>query len=144
MISGEAARAVAASSPVSVSDTSSRLSLVRTRLAYESTMLSWVRTATSLITFGFGVHQVFRIAPGGSSRASAVHAPYLFGTMMVGIGLLALIFSALEHRAAEKALNTAYPVSAGYPPAPRSYARPLSALIGLLGFGALILMHFGP
>ena len=30
----------------------------RTRLAYQRTMLSWVRTATSLITFGFAVYNI--------------------------------------------------------------------------------------
>jgi uncharacterized membrane protein YidH (DUF202 family) len=36
-------------------DVSTRLAVERIRVAYERTMLAWVRTATALITFGFGV-----------------------------------------------------------------------------------------
>jgi hypothetical protein len=36
-------------------DVASNLAVDRTRLAHERTMLAWVRTATSLITFGFGI-----------------------------------------------------------------------------------------
>jgi uncharacterized membrane protein YidH (DUF202 family) len=36
-------------------DASAKLSLQRTVLSHERTMLAWVRTSTSLITFGFGI-----------------------------------------------------------------------------------------
>jgi putative membrane protein len=128
---------------VRLADASSRLALVRTRLAHDRTMLSWVRTATSLITFGFGVHQVFRIAPGSVPEGLRDTTPYLFGSAMVGIGLMTLVFAALENRSATAALDSAYPVSEGYPPPPRSHAGMLGACIGLLGIGALILMNIG-
>jgi putative membrane protein len=117
------------------------MSLVRTRLAYERTMLSWVRTATSLITFGFGVHQVFRIAPGTPTEGFHSTTPYYFGSAMVAIGLVTLVFAALENRGSSGVLDSAYTESEGYPPAPRSYAQILAGLIGFLGIAALVLMN---
>lgn len=122
-------------------DASSRLALVRTRLSHDRTMLSWIRTATSLITFGFGVHQVFRIAPGLTKEGAHQTAPFAFGTIMVGIGLATLVLASLDHRRATLALESDYPASAGYPPATRSHAGTLGALIGLLGIAALVMMH---
>ena len=125
------------------SDTNGRLALVRTRLAHDRTMLAWIRTATSLITFGFGVHQVFRILPGSGPAGLRETTPIAFGTMMVGLGLAALILAALENRAATTSLTQGFPPSAGFPEAPRSYARIMGVLIFALGIAALIVMHPG-
>jgi len=35
------------------------LALERTRLAHDRTMMAWIRTATSLISFGFTIHKFF-------------------------------------------------------------------------------------
>jgi putative membrane protein len=122
-------------------DAPSRLAFDRTRLAYERTMLSWIRTAISLITFGFGVHQFFRVTSVHGPADLHDRIPYAFGTIMVLTGLATLLLASVEHRVAMNALRQAYPDVAGYPPMPRSYARVLAALIGLLGIVALILMQ---
>ncbi|MFO1144791.1 MAG: DUF202 domain-containing protein [Amaricoccus sp.] len=122
-------------------DANSRLAFDRTRLAYERTMLSWIRTATSLITFGFGIHQVFRIADAAAPGALRAEVPHVFGSVMVVAGLATLLLASLDHRGSMRALAAEYPPSAGYPQLPRSYARLMAALIGLLGVGALVLMH---
>lgn len=124
-----------------MSDVNGRLALVRTRLAYERTMLSWVRTSTSLITFGFGIQQFFRGRAEGPGATFGQMSPYLFGTLMVGIGLLTLVFASIDHASAMAQLNKTYPVGANYPPPPRSYARALAVMIGLMGVAAMILMH---
>jgi putative membrane protein len=127
--------------PMARADASSRLALVRTRLSHDRTMLSWIRTATSLISFGFGVHQVFRVIPGSEAETLRASAGYHFGSAMVVAGLLTLVLAALGNRAEIAALARDYPVALGYPPPPRSYARVLGALIGVLGIAALIAMH---
>jgi putative membrane protein len=104
-------------------------------------MLSWVRTATSLITFGFGVHQVFRVVPGTPTDGLHSATPYHFGSAMVLIGLVTLVFAALANRGSSAVLDNTYPASEGYPPAERNYAQLLAALIGALGIAALILMN---
>ncbi|QYZ69990.1 DUF202 domain-containing protein [Neotabrizicola shimadae] len=106
-------------------------------------MLSWIRTSTSLITFGFGVHQVFRIASSADAHTRAA-VPYLFGSAMVGIGLVVLVVAVLANRRTQRHLATEYPAARGYPVAPPSHAGLLAALIGGLGIGAMILMHVGP
>ena len=116
---------------------SNRLALDRTRLAYERTMLSWVRTAIALITFGFSIHQFFRIARTGVPERNSLIGPHKFGLTMIIVGLLALLLSALEHRSAVAMLKAQYPVAEGYPDIPRSRAAVLAALIGLLGLLAL-------
>ena len=40
-------------------DTSTRLAIQRTRLASERTLMAWIRTATSLIGFGFTIFKFF-------------------------------------------------------------------------------------
>ncbi|MGH7988435.1 MAG: DUF202 domain-containing protein [Candidatus Binataceae bacterium] len=44
-----------------VLDSSTELAVARTRASYERTMMSWIRTATSLITFGFSIYKFFQI-----------------------------------------------------------------------------------
>lgn len=69
--------------------------------------------------------------------------PYLFGSAMVGIGLVTLGLASLESRSSAKALDLAYPVSKGFPTAPRTFAQALAALIGVLGIGVLAVMNLG-
>jgi hypothetical protein len=40
-------------------DSSTALALERTRLAHERRLMAWVRTATSLISFGFTIYKAF-------------------------------------------------------------------------------------
>lgn len=130
--------------PGAQADANSRLALDRTRLAYERTMLSWIRTAISLITFGFSVHQVFRIAAGAVPGEHRLAFSHHFGNVMVAMGLATLILAALEHRSSIRTLGLDYPSAAGFPAVKRSSARLLAMLIGLLGVLALVLMQAGP
>lgn len=117
-------------------DASSKLSLQRTVLSHERTMLAWVRTSTSLITFGFGIQQFFR-ATRGADYADLI-GPRTFGLTMIIIGLLALLLAALQHRSAIEALKLSYPEREHYPAIRRSNAWLLGILIALLGLLALV------
>ena len=119
-------------------DAASKLALDRTRLSYERTMLSWMRTAIALITFGFSIHQLFRLAKAGAAEASGFIGPHELGMVMIVAGLLALLLAALEHRSAMRGLKVQYPVAAGYPEIPRSRSAQLAALIAVLGLLALV------
>ena len=120
-------------------DVSTVVSVERTRLADDRTMLSWIRTATSLITFGFSIEQFFRIAKTGMPE-SDLFGPQEFGVLMISVGLVALLLATLENRTAIKALATKYPTKEGYPKIPRSRALMLAALIAVLGLLALFSM----
>ena len=121
-------------------DASTKLSIERTVAAHERTMLAWVRTATSLISFGFSIQQFFRIARANAPEAGRLIGPTEVGLMMIFIGLLSLLLATLEHRSAIQSLKIRYPVTDHYPDIPRSPARVMAALIALLGLVALASM----
>ena len=123
-------------------DASTKLSLERTVLSYERTMLSWVTTATSLITFGFSIRQFFRIARQGVTEGRSFIGPHAFGTVMILVGLLALLIATLQHRRDIQVLKSRYPVSGQYPEIPRSRATMLAALVAILGLLAMSDMLF--
>jgi putative membrane protein len=85
-------------------------------------MLAWVRTGTSMITFGFAIYNFHRIAT-GDRPSSQLIGPHGFATIMVCIGLVALLLAAFEYRHSMRML------SAQYPDIPRS---PLPAAVALL------------
>ncbi len=103
-------------------------------------MLAWIRTATTLITFGFSIQQFFRIARQGAPESRHLIGPREFGLTMILIGLLALLLAVLDHRWAIQTLEAQYPVTEHYPRFPRSRARLFAGLIGLLGVLAVISM----
>jgi len=117
-------------------NTSAKLALQNTVLSYERTMLAWVRTSTSLITFGFGIQQFFRTTR-GPDYADLI-GPRTFGLTMIIIGLLALLLAALQYRSAIEALKLSYPEREHYPAIRRSNAWLLGILIALLGLLAIV------
>ncbi|MGC1381060.1 MAG: DUF202 domain-containing protein [Candidatus Baltobacteraceae bacterium] len=89
-------------------DTATRLAFDRTWLAQERTLLSWVRTATSLIGFGFAVFSFF--GPTGPGRSLANEgAAELFAVSLISIGLFALVAAAVQRRRAVLALKSIDP-----------------------------------
>jgi hypothetical protein len=64
-------------------DASTELALDRTLLAHERTTLTWIRTATALVTFGFQRPPVFRIARQGTERADRLVGPTEFVFAMI-------------------------------------------------------------
>ena len=72
---------------------------LRTRLSVERTMMSWVRTATALIGFGFTIVQFFerlQQVP-GSHAAYVPGAPRYLGLAMISCGILALLISLWQY-----------------------------------------------
>ena len=123
---------------VSRLDRSTTLAYDRTRLAYQRTMLAWVRTGTSLITFGFAIYNFHRIATG--DRQSSSHqliGPHGFATIMVSVGLVALLLATFEYRHSMRMLGAQYP---NIPRSPLPAA--VALLISALGVLALVVMAF--
>ena len=65
---------------------------LRTRLAVERTFMAWLRTAASMIGFGFTIVEFFsRFAElAGVKPAHAPHAPRVLGLMLIGAGVVSL------------------------------------------------------
>jgi putative membrane protein len=115
-------------------DASTELALVRTRAAYERTMMSWIRTATSLITFGFSVYKFFQLEGPIHPEQNRFIGPRQFAFVLVSIGLFSLVLATVEYRYNIRALWALY--AYGH----RSLAVVVAALISLLGVVDLLLM----
>lgn len=77
----------------------SHFSWIRTRLSLERTLMSWVRTAISLIGFGFTIVQFFERFGGfqGVAPATSPTSPRYFGLALIGCGILALAISTWQY-----------------------------------------------
>lgn len=73
---------------------------VRTRLSIERTMMSWVRTAVSLIGFGFAIVQFFERLDQmpGARPPSWPGAPRALGLALIGCGILSMLISLWQYR----------------------------------------------
>jgi putative membrane protein len=73
---------------------------LRTRLALERTIMSWLRTAVALIGFGFAIVQYFsHLLQVPEARAPYLpDAPRYLGLSLIGCGVLALVVSIWQYR----------------------------------------------
>lgn len=73
---------------------------LRTRLAVERTTMAYLRTAVSLIGFGFGIFQ-FAYQQQGTPVMDSLRFPYAawyLALALIGCGVVTSVFAALEHR----------------------------------------------
>src|SRR6201997_5567456 len=77
----------------------SHFSWVRTRLSLERTMMSWIRTATALIGFGFAIVQFFERLEQmpGARPADYPNAPRDLGLALISCGVLSLLISVWQY-----------------------------------------------
>lgn len=97
-------------------------------------MMAWIRTAISLLTFGFGIYKFFQLGAGHDYAVSHRIGPREFGLVMVTVGLLSLFLGAYDNRNNIQILRTISPMVR------RSKPSWLALLIGALCVTALIVM----
>lgn len=117
-------------------DLATRLDLERTHIAYEQSMMTWIRTAITLITFGFTIYKFFQLELPGRAEKSRLLGPREFALILVALGLISLAMATLEHRRSQRLLKQQWS------DAPRSLALWLAAMISILGTLAFLLMIF--
>ena len=116
---------------------SNQMALDRTRLAHERTLMAWVRTATSLISFGFTIYKFFQyLQEKSQTPADRIFGPREFALIMIGIGLLALLLATIQHRRDMVRLRSQYPG------VPYSLATVLAGLLSILGVVAFVAVVF--
>jgi putative membrane protein len=73
---------------------------IRTRLSVERTMMSWLRTATALIGFGFAIVQFFEHLQQTPEARSAYlpNAEIYLGLALIACGVLALVVAIWQYR----------------------------------------------
>jgi inner membrane protein YidH len=100
--------------------------------------MAWVRTATSLITFGFTIYKFFDFLRehGTEFRPDRVLGPREFAMIMIGIGLVALALATVQHVQNTRALRREFPK------VPISLATVLAALISVLGIMSFLAVLF--
>ena len=72
--------------------TSSELAEVRTALAGERTLMSWIRTALELISFGFSIHKFM-----SALAANKAESPRRLGIVLTAMGTAALIAGTMQY-----------------------------------------------
>ena len=122
--------------------TQAHLAWIRTRMALETTLAGWVRTASALIAFGFAIVQFFENynMPQGPTGN---HLTRYLGLVLIGIGSLATAIAVWEYRKVVKYLEgEAFQGIAGVPGLRRVYPAVVVAvllcLIGLLAFFTIL------
>lgn len=70
----------------------------RNRAAAERTLMAWIRTSLSLISFGFGIDRIVTALHGLNEPRNVVGLSRTIGLCFIAIGVLALLVAALNHR----------------------------------------------
>ncbi len=117
------------------------LAIDRTRMAAERTLMAWVRTALSMISFGFGIYKFIQILQAESPATFLrARAPRNVGLAFTGIGTMALLIASIQYVHHLKRLHP----GRAFPRWDLTLAVScVIALLGLLMFGS-IAINAGP
>jgi putative membrane protein len=114
------------------------LAVDRTRLAHERTLMAWVRTAVSLISFGFTIYKFFDyVRQKGERQEEPVFGPREFAGAMIGIGLTVLVLATIQHIREVRAMRSLYGAQVSY-----SLAAIVAVLVGALGVMSILAVIF--
>ena len=126
--------------PTSTSlEATTRLAAGRTFLAHERTMMAWVRTATSMISFGFTIYKFFQLELADRAARDRVIGPRGFAFILIAIGLGSLALAFIEHRQSLRLLRATY----GGEVVRRSIAGVVAALVAAFGIVAILFVASG-
>ena len=75
-----------------------QMAIDRTRLAAERSLMAWIRTALSMITFGFTIYKFLQALHAQSPvPVPRPDAPRNVGLLLVGIGTFAVALAVVQH-----------------------------------------------
>ena len=74
------------------------LALDRTRLAAERTLMGWIRTSFSMMTFGFTIYKVMQeLGQINAASGTPVSESRHLGLALTGLGTVALMIACVQH-----------------------------------------------
>ena len=120
------------------------LATERTRMAADRTLMGWIRTALSMIGFGFTIYKFLEPFPAkeGASGIGILmqHSPRTVGLTLLSLGVFSLVIACLQHWQYVKRLRSDQPYR------PWDLGLVVAALIGLLGLAMIvsIILRAGP
>ena len=113
----------------------------RNRDAAERTLMAWIRTCLSLISFGFGLDKIvaaINSRPGGSDPQAELSVR-LIAVAFILTGVLAMVTATQQHRRNLRRLQREdFTYSE-----PASIAAATAVMLSLIGLAALLLLLFG-
>ena len=112
------------------------LAIDRTRMAAQRSLMAWVRTALSMITFGFTFYKFMQFLQEQSKEPLVrPQSPRNLAIALIGIGTLALIMACFQHW---RYVHTLSPGKTERPWDLAFIVACLLVLLGLLMFGSVI------
>lgn len=113
------------------------LAMERNRMAAERTLMAWVRTALSMISFGFTIYKFLQVIDEQSTLpVLRPNAPQNVGLTLTGLGTFVVVISAIQHWNYVRNIRTDQP----YKPWDLSFiVACLIAILGALLFGSIII-----
>jgi putative membrane protein len=111
----------------------------RNREAAERTLMAWIRTALSLIGFGFGIGKLsaYLDEAGVQTHRDPAHTSLVFGASFIFVGILGLLAAIVQHARIMNRLSRPDFAYSAMRPIAMTVATML-ILIGVFGFIAIL------
>src|SRR5271157_4753412 len=79
--------------------TSTNLAAIRSLMAADRTLLAWIRTSLSLLSFGFTIYKVLQSfeAAGGILPGRDINTPRVVGLFLTGAGTVAMLMGTIQY-----------------------------------------------
>ena len=90
-------------------DENTELARTRTALAADRTLMAWIRTSLSMLTFGFAIYNFLH----GLTKAGTIHlarpeGPRGIGLFLAGLGTVSLVIGLIEYMGARRRMGAPY------------------------------------
>jgi putative membrane protein len=128
------------SDPPTPAEINTELARERNREAADRTLLAWIRSALSLIGFGFGIGKFYDYLQTAELHQTLdpIQSTRIFGGSFIILGVIGLLAAVIQHRRLLQRLER--PAYAYQPPLPLGmFMAILLLIVGAFGFVAILL-----